>query len=330
LNDVSRTDACRALVWRGGRELVVESHDAPVPEPGQVALDVELAGICGSDLHGYRGHPGPRRPPLVLGHEAIGRVPGRDGHFAVFPLVACGECPRCQGNQENLCERRGLLGLDRPGVFTERTLVREDQLVPLPAGADPRVCVLVEPLATSVSAVTAVGAEPGERVAVIGCGPVGLLAVYACATRGLAVTAVEPLPRRRAVAERLGAEATVADVGDLQPGAFDLALDTAGFEPTWNGAVAAVRRGGAVVLIGLGDAEGRLTAGELVRGGIRLFGHYAYTRADFEVSLRMLTDHGPPLDWLTTMPLTDGEEAFRRLVDEPDRQAKVVLAMTGE
>ena len=101
----------RALVWKGDDVLEVDELPDPEPGEGEVVLDVEIAGICGSDLHAYRGHPGPRRPPLVLGHEAIGTVAGRGGRYAVFPLVVCGRCAACTRGEENLCENRGLLGL---------------------------------------------------------------------------------------------------------------------------------------------------------------------------------------------------------------------------
>jgi threonine dehydrogenase-like Zn-dependent dehydrogenase len=83
----------RALVWHGGSDLRVEDLAEPAPVAGEAVLHIRRAGICGSDLHAYRGHPGPRRPPLVLGHEAVGTLDRRDGRFAVFPLSGCGVCP---------------------------------------------------------------------------------------------------------------------------------------------------------------------------------------------------------------------------------------------
>ena len=79
-----------------------------------MVLDVELAGICGSDLHGYRGHPGPRTPPLVLGHEVVGQVDGQS--YAVYPIVACGRCVRCLAGEDNLCASWQLLGMHRRGA----------------------------------------------------------------------------------------------------------------------------------------------------------------------------------------------------------------------
>jgi L-gulonate 5-dehydrogenase len=316
----------RGLVWHGGARLELESLPEPEAGDGEVLFDVEVAGICGSDLHAYRGHPGPRVPPLVLGHEAVGSVEDRPGRFAVFPLVLCGRCTACRRGEENLCERRGLLGLDRQGVFAERVPVREDALVPVPQEMESHVAVLVEPLATSLSALRVEGVREGDSALVIGGGPIGVLAVYAAAARGARAVCVEPVAERRAVAERLGAAAVLSDTAELEPAAADIAIDAVGIEPTWRAAIAGVRAGGRVVLVGLGQAEGVVPTGDLVRRGVAVRGHYAYTRLDFEDALALLASSPPPVDWLTVLTLGEGAEGFRRLVEEPAAATKVLLA----
>jgi threonine dehydrogenase-like Zn-dependent dehydrogenase len=318
-----------ALVWHGDDKLAVERLSEPSPAAGQVVFDVSLAGICGSDLHGYRGHPGPRRPPLVLGHEAVGTVPGRDGRFTLFPLVACGECRSCLQGRPNLCERRGLLGLDRPGVFAHRVAVGENQLVPIPDDVEDRVAVLVEPLATSVAALRASIHPDADPVLVLGAGPIGLLAVFLLVSRGRRVVVVEPLPRRREQARVLGASEVHADASELGTSAFDLALDAVAVESSWTAAIDAVRSGGEVVVIGLGQDVGMLPVGQLVRRGITVRGQYAYTRDDFETALALLGANAPHLGWLTVLGLDAGPEAFRRLVKEPDATIKVLLSVDG-
>jgi threonine dehydrogenase-like Zn-dependent dehydrogenase len=315
----------RALVWHGDDRLELESLPEPVAGEGEVLLEVELAGICGSDLHAYRGHPGPRRPPLVLGHEAVGSVPGRSGRFVVFPLVVCGSCAACRRGEENLCERRGLLGLDRQGVFAERVPVRADALVPVPEGLDPLVAVLVEPLATSLSALRVDGVQDGDSLLVVGGGPIGLLAVYAAAARGVRVICAEPVDERRALAERLGAAVVLTDGADASPGEADAALDAVGIESTWRAAVAGVRTGGVVALVGLGQAEGPMPVGDLVRRGVTVRGHYAYTRRDFEDALALLAASQLPVDWVTVLGLSEGAEGFRLLVEEPAAATKILL-----
>ena len=309
----------KALVWHGTRDVAYEEAPEPALGDGEVVLNVDLAGICGSDLHGYRGHPGPRVPPLVLGHEVVGRVDGEP--YAVYPLIGCGECAHCLAGEDNLCATWRLIGMHRPGVFAERVAVPRKSLVPLPEGLDPERAVLVEPLACCVGALAPHG-DAGS-IAVLGCGPLGLLTVFLAARAGATVTAVDPLSERRAIAERLGA-ATTAD--ELEPDGFDLAVDAAGFEATWRAGVAGVRAGGTVVMVGLGNAEATFPMAQLVRRAITLRGQFGYTRAEFSRALEILAEGDLPLDWLSTAPLAEGADAFANLVDRPAEFAKVVLA----
>jgi 2-desacetyl-2-hydroxyethyl bacteriochlorophyllide A dehydrogenase len=308
----------KALVWYGERD--VRYEDAPDPEPSgeEVVLDVELAGICGSDLHGYRGHPGPRVPPLVLGHEVVGSIGGE--RFTVFPLVGCGSCERCLAGEENLCASWRLVGMHRPGVFAEHVVVPRSTLVAVPAGLDPRRAVLAEPLACCVGALAPY--EPGE-VAIFGSGTIGLLTAYLAARSGAHVTVVDPVAERRESALALGAHVGVAK---LEAGGFDLVVDAAGFEPTWRAGLAVVKSGGDIVMLGLGQAEATFPMAVLVRRGIRLRGQFAYSRADFARAVEILGEGDLGLHWLSDAPLADGAEAFANLVDRPAEFAKVLLA----
>jgi len=288
----------------------------PEPRVDEVVLDVELAGICGSDLHGYRGHPGPRVPPLVLGHEVVGRVDGES--YAVYPLVGCGACERCRAGEDNLCASWQLIGMHRPGVFAERVVVPRRSLVPLPPGLDRRRAVLAEPLACCVGALAPHDVAAGTRVAVFGAGPIGLLTVYLAARAGAAVRAADPVAERVETAERLGA--TGFD------GPATLAVDAAGFEATWRAAVDAVESGGTVVVVGLGTAEGTFPMAALVRRAVTLRGQFAYSRADFARALEILAEGDLDLEWVSEAALADGAQAFENLVERPAEYAKVVLA----
>jgi threonine dehydrogenase-like Zn-dependent dehydrogenase len=315
----------KAIVWHGGADLRLEEIAEPSPGADDVVLDITLAGVCGSDLHAIRGHHGPRRPPLVLGHELIGTVPGRSGRFAAFPLVTCGECAACRRGEENLCERRGLLGLDRPGAFAERVVVREDALVPMPEELDDRLAVLVEPLATPLSALRAAALQPRSRVAVIGCGPIGLLAIHAAVQDGHEVAAVEPLTARRELASTFGAAHVHDRLSELDGLDLDLVVDAVGVADTVAAGVRGVRRGGSVVVLGLAAEQGVLPIADLVRRGVTVRGHYAYTAADFAAAARMLQEQPPPSDWLTVVTLEETADGIRGLVEHPEATTKVLI-----
>ena len=315
----------RALVWHGGADLALEDVPDPVPADGEVLLDVRMAGICGSDLHAYHGHGGPRRPPLVLGHEVIGTVDGLPDRYVAFPLVVCGACAACRRGAENLCEQRQLLGMHRPGVFAERTAVPRDALLPVPDGVDDAGAALVEPLAVCVSALRPRAIGPGDRLLVVGCGTIGLLTIHVALAQGADVVAVEPVAARRAIAAALGAPVVLDDVDAIEPGAADVAVDAVGLADTWHAAIRGLRAGGELVLLGLGEASGPMPVADLVRRAIVVRGHFAYTRVDFAAALRMLAEHPPPRHWVDVMPLDAGASAFARLSESPPRATKILL-----
>jgi threonine dehydrogenase-like Zn-dependent dehydrogenase len=307
----------RALVWHGGQALRYEDVPDPEPAADEVVLDVELAGICGSDVHGYRGHPGPRVPPLVLGHEAVGRVEG--GRYAVYPLAGCGACARCAAGEDNLCAVWRLVGMHRPGVFADRVVVPRRSLVPLPDGLESRRAVLAEPLACCVGALAPHELD-GRSVVVLGAGPIGLLTIYLAARAGADVTAVDPVAERLETAALLGATAFEA-----RPAQADVVVDAAGFEATWRAAIDAVANGGTVVAVGLGQAEGTLPFAAIVRRAIHIRGQFAYSRAEFRRAVEILGERDLDLGWLSDAPLAEGAQAFADLVERPARFSKVLL-----
>ncbi len=318
-----------ALVWLGGDRLDVEDAPAPVPRDGEVLFRVTLAGICGSDLHAFRGHGGKRVPPLILGHEAVGTIDGDERLYVVFPLEGCGECAQCRRGQENLCADRQLLGLDRPGTFAAEVGVPRSALVAVPAGVSPEVAALTEPLATSLASLKGLDLSPATSVAVIGCGSIGLLAVYAAAATGARVVATDPLADRRDVALELGAERVVDSADDLEAASVDVVIDAVGIEGTWSAGLRAVSAGGTVVVVGLGQYSGAVEIGDLVRRGLALRGSYAYTREDFAEALALLARRPPATEWLERRPLSGGREAFASLADQSASAVKILLVPQG-
>jgi threonine dehydrogenase-like Zn-dependent dehydrogenase len=314
----------KALVWRGGDLLALEDIPEPEPGPGEVVVQVMLAGICGSDLHAYRGHDTARTPPLVLGHEAVARTPSGT-RAAIFPLISCGACSACRRGERSLCEQRVLMGLNRPGVFAERVAVPEDLLVPVPDGLADQTAVLAEPLASAVAVIRREQVSADRSVLVVGCGSIGLLLVHAAAQSGARVIAADPVPERRRHASVLGADQVLASAEDAAAGSADIAVDAVGAQQTWNAGVRAVRAGGTVVIVGLAQANGSMPVGDLVRRGISVRGHYAYERGDFDAAISLLATAPPHLDGMPILPLGQGAEAFRRMTSDLDTAVKIFL-----
>lgn len=318
-----------ALVWLGGDRLDVEDAPAPVASDGEALFHVTLAGICGSDLHAFRGHGGKRVPPLILGHEAVGTLDGDERLYVVFPLEGCGACAQCRRGQENLCAARRLLGLDRPGTFAAEVSVPRSALVEVPAGVTPEVAALTEPLATSLASLKGLDVSSTTAVAVIGCGSIGLLAVYAAAAAGARVVATDPLAERRDAALGLGAAGVVGRAEDLDAAGFDVVVDAVGLESTWSSGLRAASAGGTVVVVGLGQYSGAVEIGDLVRRGVTLRGSYAYSREDFAEALALLARRPPATAWLERRPLAEGRGAFADLVDQSASAVKILLVPEG-
>ena len=203
----------------------------------------------------------------------------------------------------------------------------EDSLFRVPDELDDRVAVLVEPLATSLSALRAEALEPGSHVVVLGCGPIGLLAIHTARHLGLRATAVEPLAERRELAAGLGAETVHEDLAAVRGLGADAVIDAVGIGATVSAGCAAVRRGASVIAIGLGAEEGTVPIAQVVRDGIAVRGHYAYTRSDFGAALDLLASDPPNVEWLTLVALQDTAAGIQALIERPQSTTKVIVQM---
>ncbi|MDP9295497.1 MAG: alcohol dehydrogenase catalytic domain-containing protein [Actinomycetota bacterium] len=330
----------KALVYLGPRRM--ELQDLPVPDPGpaEARVRVATAAICGSDLHGFREASPRRIPPLVMGHEVVGRVEAvgagvdealEGERVVVMPVVSCGQCARCREGQANLCPRRRLMGMNFPGGFAETYTIGAGQLLPMPPGLSDETGSLVEPFANSLHSVDR-SVREGDDVLVIGAGPIGLLAVRASVLAGAARTfVVDKLEDRLQLGKEQGGVPLPAEgAADAVEGAtggdgVDVVIDAVGVPSTWELGLGSVRWGGRLDVIGLGSVEGPISYHAVVSKGVTIVGSYACVRHDFDRALELLSDGSADVgSWITQMPLAEGQAAFEALVDG-GRFTKVVL-----
>ncbi|WP_031079504.1 zinc-dependent alcohol dehydrogenase [Streptomyces sp. NRRL S-118] len=252
------------LVERPGVHRLVE-RDVPEPGPGEALVRVAAAGICMSDRELYDGHRDAAyvRYPVVPGHEWAGTVaavgPGVDpalvGRKAVAEgFRACGACERCRGGETSLCQGGyAETGFTEPGAFADHVTVPARLLHPLHHDADLRAAALLEPAAVIAAAVRAGRPRPGERVAVVGAGTLGLLAVQLLSASSPGdLTVIDPRASRGEQALRFGAgTCLVPDEAEALRGRFDLIVETAGAPSTAAASCLLARRGGRVVLTGM-------------------------------------------------------------------------------
>jgi threonine dehydrogenase-like Zn-dependent dehydrogenase len=308
----------KALVYTAPGTVEVLDVPEPEPEGDEIVVQVALAGICGSELHGIRT-PGFRTPPLVMGHEFAGTLP--DGRrIAVNPLVSCGSCDLCLLGRPNLCRSRSLLGVHRPGGFAERVAVPAGAIHELPEGMAWEVAAMVEPLANAVHALGLAGVQDGSRVGIIGAGTIGLVCVLeACAGGVESVAVADPSASRLRVARRLGA----SSAGDELEGEFDVIIDAVGLPVTRSASVKHLRPGGTAVWLGLMDGDPGFDATDLVRMEKRVLGSFAYSDDEFARAIGDATRFD--LAWVEAFPLTQGAAIFGQLMDGRTDVVKALL-----
>ncbi len=338
----------KAAVWHGPRMMRIEEVPYPRIAPDEVLLRVTAEGICGSELSGYLGQNSLRRPPLIMGHEFAGtvvevgaRATGRTvgERLTVNPMVPDNSCAMCRSGAEHLCLHRSLIGAHRPGAFAEYVAVPAKACYPLPDSLDDIAGTLVEPLACAVRAVEHAGATAGSSVAILGAGPIGLLALVAARLAGAAVVAIADVnPARLALARAWGATHTVdpraqhleAVMRDATNGlGCDSAIDAVGLPVTRNQAIAAVRPGGRVIFLGLHEDEVSLPGNTIVRSEITVQGSFCYSRANFLGAMQLLQEGRIPSaeSWVTLRPLEEAGASFDQLIDAPADTAKVILQL---
>jgi L-iditol 2-dehydrogenase len=332
----------KALVYLGPRRMELQEVPDPVAGPGDVVIDSVVSAVCGSDLHGFREASPRRIPPLVMGHETVGRIgavgsgvdPERLGQRVVLkPILSCGTCDACRAGDINRCRGGRLVGRDLAGGFAERFAVPATAAVPVPPELPDDVAVLTEPLANAEH-VTERAVREGDVVFVIGSGPIGALMVRAAFLhRASRVIVTDTNAERLAFAVERGAEAPRIDVAlaaitaATDEWGADVVIDAAGFEATWALGLQAVRPGGRIFEIGLGAPRGEVDYFTVLGKEATITGSYAWTDLDFSRSLELLAGGALTADgWLTRVPLADGQAAFEDLADR-GRPFKVLLEL---
>ena len=259
-----------ALLVEPGR---FEWQELAIPEllPGEALVQVQAVGICGTDLHGYRGTFPWLTYPRILGHEIGGRVvevgPGVDGSLldrpvAVEPTITCGHCYPCRVGRSNCCLSMRVRGVHVDGGLRGFVAIPADHLYPLPENLNAEDGALVEPLSIGCQGAWRGGVQAGETVAVIGAGPIGLACLLAAQEAGARVLVADLLDSRLALAEELRAEAVVnsgrqslaAAVEQFSRGdGANVVIDAVGLPATLASAAEIVSSAGRLVVLGFGE-----------------------------------------------------------------------------
>ena len=328
--------------FSGGKEKI-ELREVPVPSPGpdEVLLRVRACGVCGSDLHFYRGEL-PAIPTISPGHEFAGEVaevgdsvqgiaPGQ--RVLAEPLRTCRECSYCRTGSYEICSKRVLLGTFAPGALAEYVTVPAYTLYPMTDSLDYELAALVEPLAVTVHGLHLVDLSSGERVVVLGSGSIGVLATLAACALGAAevIATYRHEHQARAVlaagASRAVPEGEATGLANEKP---DVVVEAVGgHADTLNQAVSLVRPGGRVSVLGLFTKPVQVNALAVMLNEVRAVGAMTYCRpnqdSDFDTALRIIEADPKRARRVIShrFPLREVDEAFRTAADKSTASLKV-------
>jgi (R,R)-butanediol dehydrogenase / meso-butanediol dehydrogenase / diacetyl reductase len=324
-----------------GQPLVVEDLPDPTPGAGEVVVKVGRCGICGSDLHMSEDPAFGAAPGDVFGHEFAGEVvalgKGVEGlatgdKLAVIPLKSCGQCSHCRAGEVQWCDGFGLQG----GGYAEFALTRPNQCVKLPASASIADGAIIEPLAVALHGVKLSGLKQGDRVLVLGAGPIGLAVAFWAKRMGAIQVVVQDVAdwqRERAL--EMGADTFVAEPG--QPAtasdrAFggikpDIVFECVGIPGLIEQAVGQVRNRGTILLLGLCTRPDTFNSFAMLSKEVRLVTSAFFTRGDYEVALDALASGAAePRALVTgTIGLDQTPDMFEALKSRT-HQCKVLIA----
>jgi L-gulonate 5-dehydrogenase len=340
----------RAAVTNGvGTMAVLERPEPSQPGPGQVLLAPEAVGICGSDYHYFAGElsaaAGGGTFPRVQGHEvgatiaAVGAAcraeltVGR--RVAVWPLQACGGCYPCSVGRDNTCDEFALIGIHSDGGLQELLCTDQDQVFPISV-ADGALAAMAEPVSIAVRAVRRGGVSGGERVVVLGAGPIGQCVALVAREHGAEVLVVDLQESRLELARDYGAETllwtgpdeVVAGARAWSGGAGPpVVIDATGVPAAVRAMVDMVASAGRAVQVGMSGHEVPLRIGSLTEKELDLLGVSCANADDFAAAVGVVERNAPALQRLISheFPLAEAPEALRFAMSNPTDVMKVVI-----
>lgn len=326
---------------------LVELEPAPVSD-GTITVDVTLCGVCGTEVGSYRS--GVLHSPSVCGHEWVGVVSAvgsrahasLEGERVVIGVCPpCGSCPECNAGHGEHCRVANLMARGKDplapdhGGFARQITVAADRVVPADERLTDVQAAMVEPAAVAFHGIRRSTIEPGDLVAVLGAGPIGLLAMqFARAAGAGQVVMIEPSERRRLLAAELGADETVApdaaaermrelsrDVG------ADVVVEASGVPSLLQTAIDLTRAAGTVTLLSYLSRTSEVTGAKIMARETRIVGANAYVRADFAHVMDFIADGRVRVEPMHTRTVgLDGfADALADLADATGDDVKVLV-----
>jgi 2-desacetyl-2-hydroxyethyl bacteriochlorophyllide A dehydrogenase len=330
----------KSIVIQKPREISLSEREILKPGPREILIKVMASGICGTDIHIYKGeYLGSY--PVIPGHEfsgvieAVGNEVTRFGagdRVAVEPNIACDNCVNCLNNRQNFCLNWQAVGVTLPGGMEQYVSVPEKAAfsigkIPFEQGA------FVEPLSCVIHGVERAKIRLSDQVLILGAGPIGNLILQMARLQGAAQIAVlEINPGRADLARKLGADLVVEHIEDLKPDAYDVVIDATGAIPVMNRTIDFVRNGGTILLFGVPPAGKKLEleAFRIFQKGLTILSSYTSVRNSFQ-AVNLLQTGQVKVEPLIShrLPLEEISKAFDMIENHDPKVMKVIILPNG-
>lgn len=336
------------LLEEVGKLTVIEAERPVLDGPDELLIKAAAVGVCGSEIHAFRGTHPFRKPPSIQGHEVTGEVVAVGADVRAFslgdrvfvdPQWTCGHCKWCGSGRHNLCPQKKVLGtIGWSGGLGEYIVAPEKSVYRLPDHVSYVAGTLIEPLAVGVHAVNRATIAPGDSVAVLGTGPIGMMvAAVANVRRASPIVAVDLQPHcLEMVQEHLGAtNGLLADQGPITERilaindgeGFDVVFLTVGVTSLVEEALTIVQRDGRVVFLALFDGAVQFDPFDIVGRDVSFVGSQMYNVEDIQTAIELIASGAVDAEAMVThvLPLEQAQLGFEMAESKADGAIKVVL-----
>lgn len=337
-------------VMTAPKEIIFREVPTPVPADNEVLVKIMRIGVCGSDIHVYHGKHPFTKYPITQGHEVSGRIEKLGAtvtglqvgqKVTIEPQVFCGKCYPCTHGKYNLCEELKVMGFQTTGTASEYFAVDASKVTPIPQTMTYNEGAMIEPLAVTVHAVKQYGSVEGQKVAILGAGPIGILLAQSAKAMGAAqVLITDVSDYRLELAKSCGADFAIntreRDFGEalvecFGPDKADVIYDCAGNNITINQAIRCARKGSVIILVAVFADMGQADLAVLNDHELDLNTTMMYRHEDYVDAIRLVSEgkiHLKPL-MSKHFAFQDYLEAYRYIDANGEKTMKVLIDVDG-
>ena len=331
-------------------KIILEEVEKPKLGKEDVLLKVQNCGICGSDLHAYYGKHPFAKCPVVQGHEFSACIEelGKEvkgfkvgQKVVVEPSLTCGECYQCKTGRYNICDKLRVMGFHAPGCYAEHFVVPAEKIVPIPDDMDYEAAAMVEPTAVAVHAIKKAGLKGGEEVAVIGCGPIGVLIMQVAKAMGAKKVFISDIvDYRLEMAKKLGAnkihnpkKEELADAfKEIFPNGPDVIFEVSGNERALVNVIKSARKGSKIVIVAVYEEDPKVPISLVQDRELELIGTLMYMKEDWEKAVDLIYKGK-----IQTVPLISTrfnmkelQQAYKYIEQNPEKTFKVMIKVSQD